>query len=151
MPSRQTRVISAPNTAITAPPARMPRTCVRPVGREPACLAAFRRLSLRGDTGAPSLAQIRLGELLPEDHPEPHQRAELRAEARAGRPERRELLGEVAHADAQHAGGQLGGAVVARLLDVAGRGREVGWVYAREQRRRVLPHVEAGVALDQLE
>src|SRR3954468_1464407 len=99
MPSRQTRVNPAPNTGITPPPAGMPSTWVRPVGREPACLAAFRRLSLRGDTRAPSLAEVGLGQLLHEDRPELDQRAELGAQARAGRAERRELTGEVAHAD----------------------------------------------------
>src|SRR3954454_13246313 len=144
IPSRHTRVSSAPNTAITAPPARTPSTCVRPVGLVPAWLAALRRLSLRCDTGAPSLAQVGLGELLHEDHAEPGQRAELGPERRAARPERRQLPGEVLGADAQDARRELLRAGVAALGHVA-------LEHPREQRRRVLPHVEARVVLDQLE
>src|SRR5437773_2410002 len=108
MPSRQMRVSSAPNTARTAPPARTPRTRVRPDGARPASLAAFRRLSflsLRCAMCAPSLAQVGLRELAHEDHAELHQRAELGAQARAAGAEGRQLAREVAYADAQHAGG----------------------------------------------
>src|SRR5262245_36982438 len=144
MPSRHTRVSSAPNTAITAPPARMPRTWVRPVGFLPASVAALSRLSLRDLAIAPTLAQVDLGQLADEDHAELDQPAELRADtAGAARAERRELLGEVLHPDAQDARrDQLRGRVAA-FLDMALQ-------HFREQRRRVLPEVEAGVVLDQL-
>src|SRR4051812_26710149 len=100
MPSRQMRVISAPNTASTAPPARIPRSCVRPEDSLPAWEAASSRLALRDVAIAPSLAQVDLCELVDEDHAELHEPAELVADARAAtRAERRELLGEVLHAD----------------------------------------------------
>src|SRR4051794_723444 len=141
-PSRHTRVSSAPITVITAPAARTPSTCVRPVGLLPACCAAFRRFSLRGDTSTASLLEVGLGELLHENHAEAHERAELLARRRAAGSERGELLGEVARADAQHAAGQR-----LALLTLA----HVALQHGREQRRRVFPDVEAGVVLDQLE
>src|SRR5262245_33938292 len=144
MPSRHTRVSSAPNTAITAPPARMPSTCVRPVGLLPASVAALSRLSLRDLAIAPTLAQVHLGQLADEDHAELDQPAELGADAAgAARAERRHLLGEVLHPDAQDPGGDQLGTAVAAFLDMALQ-------HLRKQRRRVLPEVEAGVVLDQL-
>src|SRR4051812_21314118 len=144
MPSRHTRAISAPNTVITAPPASTPRTCVRPDGFLPASLAALSRLSLGDLAIAPTLAQVDLCELVHEDHAELDQSAELGADAAgAARAERGHLLGEVLHPDAQDPGGdQLGGRVTG-FVDVALQD-------LREQRRRVLPEVEAGVVLDQL-
>src|SRR5215217_5255314 len=82
VPSRQMRVASAPNTVMTAPPARTPSTCVRPLGLLRAASAAARRLALRVDTCAPPLAQVCLGQLLPEDQRELPDRAHLRAHTR---------------------------------------------------------------------
>src|SRR5262249_956830 len=121
----------------TAPPARIPSTCVRPLASlRVASAAAFSRLALRGDTSTRSPAQVGLGELPDEDHAELDERAQA-----AARTERRELLGEVARADADDARGHQLAAVV---VDVPAQ-------HAREQRRRVLPDVEAGVVLDELE
>src|SRR5215218_174121 len=112
MPSRQTSATSAPNTVNTAPPARAPSRCVRPVGLVPACLAASSCLPLRRGMRPPSLAQVRLGQLPEEDD------AEL--EQRAGAPaERGELAREVARADPQHAGGDELGARLFGLVHVA--------------------------------
>src|SRR5580765_1549198 len=83
IPSRHTRVSSAPITVITAPAARTPSTWVRPVGFLPACCAAFSRFSLRGDTRLASLAQVGVRELLDEDHAEARGRAELVDQRRA--------------------------------------------------------------------
>src|SRR3954451_6075572 len=144
VPSFQTRAISAPNTVITAPPARNPSRRVRLLGLLRAASAAARRLALRGDTGARPPSQVGLGELLHEDHAELHERAELGAEARPARAERRELLGEVACADDDGAAGHLLRGLVAALFDVAAQ-------HAGEERRRVPPDVEPRVVLDQLE
>src|SRR5215470_7909028 len=120
MPSRHTRVTSAPNTAITAPPARMPSTWVRPVGFLPAWLAAARRLSLRDLAIAPTLAQVDLGQLADEDHAELDQPAELGADpAATARAERGQLLGEVLHPDAQDPGGDELGARLLAFVDMA--------------------------------
>ena len=62
----------------------------------------------------------------------------------AAGPERRQLPGEVARADAQDARGDDLGARLAGGVDVALQ-------HAREERRGVLPHVEAGVVLHHLE
>src|SRR3954454_982758 len=99
MPSRQTRVSSAPNTVSTAPAASTPSRCVRPDGLLPASCAALRRLSLVLTIAPPLREDVGLGELPEEDPAEPDQRPELLADARPVRAERRELLGEVAHAD----------------------------------------------------
>src|SRR4029079_14895637 len=101
-----------PKTVITAPPARMPSTCVRPLDVVRAASAAARRLALRGDTGARPRAQIRLGELLHEHDAELHERLDPLHRARGGRAERRELFGEVAGADDDRPGGD-------RVLGVA--------------------------------
>src|SRR4051794_19959856 len=94
VPSRHTRVTSAPKTMTTAPPARMPSRCVRLLGLLRAASAAARRLALRVDTCARPLAQVRLGELLAEDEPEPGDRSGLRGRSVAAGAERRELLRE---------------------------------------------------------
>src|SRR4051794_28123598 len=142
MPRRQTRASSAPKTASTAPPAKAPSTRVRPDEARPTCLASLSRFSLRPGMSA-ALAQIGLGELGHEDPAELDQRPELRAEVRAARAEGGQLLGEVADADPQHAGGhELGVRVVAGL--------HVSAQDVREERRRVLPDVEAGVVPHEL-
>src|SRR3954452_13447781 len=88
VPSFHTRATSAPKTVTTAPPARMPSRWVRLEGLLRAASAAARRLALRVGTGAGSLAQVGLGELLGEDHAELDGRAELGAQRGAGRTER---------------------------------------------------------------
>src|SRR6188472_419400 len=115
MPRRHTRASSAPKTASTAPPAKAPSTRVRPDEARPTCLASLSRFSLRAAMSA-ALAQVGLGELGREDPAELEQRSELRAQVRAAGAEGGQLLGEVADADAQHAGGhQLGLGVRADL------------------------------------
>src|SRR5512133_2777140 len=143
MPRRQTRASSAPNTASTAPPAKTPSRRVRPDEARPTSVACLSRFSLRRDMSA-ALAQVGLGELGREDPAELEQRAELRREVRAAGTEGRQLLGEVADADAQHAGGdELSVGVLADLHVAA---QDVG-----EERRRVLPDVEARVVAHELE
>src|ERR1051325_5095868 len=104
IPSRHTRVSSAPNTVSTAPAAKKPSRCVRPVGLLPAASACFRRLPLLIAIAPPLREHVGLGQLTEEDPAEAYEGAELLADARPVGPERRELLGEVAHADPQHAG-----------------------------------------------
>src|SRR5512133_1699702 len=143
IPRRQTRASSAPKTASTAPPANAPSTRVRPDEARPTCVASLSRFSLRAAMSA-ALAQVGLGELGHEDPSELDQRPELRAEVRAAGAEGGQLLGEVADADAQHAGGhELGLGVLAELHVAA---QDVG-----EERRRVLPDVEARVVAHELE
>src|SRR3954471_7115924 len=77
VPSRQTRVSSAPNTVSTAPPARTPSRCVRVLGLLRGASAAARRAALRDGTGPRSFPQVGLGELLHEDHTELGERSEL--------------------------------------------------------------------------
>src|SRR3954468_12818934 len=118
VPSRHTRVTSAPNTVSTAPPARMPSTWVRLLGLLRAASAAASRLALRVDTCARPPAQVCLGELLGEDHAELDERSQLCAHPGASRAERRQLLGEVAHADLDDPGADQLRAVVLALRDV---------------------------------
>src|SRR3954452_5694747 len=142
VPSRHTRVSSAPKTVSTAPPARTPSTWVRPLDFSRAASAALRRLALRDGTRARPPAQVGVGELLDEDDAEARQRLERLAAARRGRAERRQLLGEVTRADSEDpAGDEL---PVLALRDVALED-------VREERRRVLPDVVAGVVGDELE
>src|SRR3954453_9710995 len=142
VPSRHTRVSSAPKTVSTAPPARTPSTWVRPLVFVRAASAAFRRLALRCDTLARPPAQVGVGELLHEDDAELEYRPDALAGARCGRAEGRQLLGEVLRADHDDpAGDDLLGVA---LADVALQ--DVG-----EERRRVLPDVEALVVGDELE
>src|SRR4051794_32663251 len=137
-------MISALNTVSTAPPASTPSTWVRLEDPLRAASAAARRLALRVDATTASLAQVGLGELSDEDHAELGQRAELLADARAAGPERRQLLGEVTRPDDDHPGRDHRRRRVLALGHVALQD-------AREERRGVLPDVEAGVVLDQLE
>src|SRR4051812_7511498 len=118
VPSRHTRAISAPKTVSTAPPARMPSTRVRLLGLLRAASAAASRLALRVDTGARPPAQVRLSELLGEDHSELDQGSELRAHPGASRTERRQLLGEVPRADLDDPGADQLRTVVLALRDV---------------------------------
>src|SRR3954453_16190821 len=82
MPSRHTRVSSAPKTVSTAPAASAPSRCVRPDGLLPASCAAFSRLSLVLTIAPPLREHVGLGELPEEDPAEPDQRAELLADTR---------------------------------------------------------------------
>src|SRR3954471_10685731 len=95
VPSRHTRVTSAPKTVITAPPARMPSTWVRLLGLLRAASAAARRLALRVDTCARPPAQVRLGQLPAEDQSELAERGGLRPRTGPAGAERRQLLREV--------------------------------------------------------
>src|SRR5215211_1250712 len=95
IPSRHTRVSSAPKTVSTAPLASAPSSRVRPDGWWPAASAAFRRLPLPLAITPPLGEHVGLGQLAEEDPAEPHQRAERGARAATTRPERRELLREV--------------------------------------------------------
>src|SRR5919204_173460 len=143
MPSRHTRVTSAPNTVSTAPPARKPSRWVRPDGLRPASLAFLSRLPLVMAIPPPLREQVGLGELAEEDPSEPAERAELGDGARAAGPERRQLLGEVAHADSQHARRDELCALILLGLDMAAQD-------AGEQGRRVAPDVEARVVPHEL-
>src|SRR4051812_18273935 len=143
-PSFHTRATSAPKTVITAPPARMPSRWVRLEGLLRAASAAASRLALRVDTGAGSLAQVGLGELLGEDHAELDERSELGPQRGPGGAERRQLLGEVDGPDPDDPGGQRRRRLVLAFGDMP-------LEHAGEERRRVLPDVEARVVLDELE
>src|SRR3954453_6419763 len=119
IPSRHTRATSAPKTVITAPPASAPSRCVRPVGLRPASVASLSRLPLVVFAIAPPLGEhVGLGQLAEEDPAEPPERPDLGGGARPVGPERRELLGEVAYADPQHAGRDELRRVVVGRLDV---------------------------------
>src|SRR5262245_14270945 len=111
MPSRHTRATSALNTVSTAPPASAPSRCVRPDGLRPASVASLSRLPLVFAIPAPLAEQIGLGELAEEDPAEAQHRAQPCHRARSA-PERRQLLGEVAHPDAQDARGDELGALL---------------------------------------
>src|SRR5919198_5249565 len=143
MPSRHTRVSSAPNTVSTAPPASTPSRCVRPDGSWPAASAAFSRLPLVLAIAPPLREHVGLGQLAEEDPAEPQERAQRGAGAATTRTERRELLGEVAYADAQDARSDELGRGVLVGLDVPAQ-------HAREQRRRVAPEVEPRVVAHEL-
>src|SRR3954454_23580547 len=120
MPSRQTRVSSAPKTVSTAPAASAPSRCVRPDGLRPASTASLSRLPLVALAMSTPLGEhVGLVQLPEEDPAEPCQSAEPGDDPAPARPERGQLLGEVAHADPQHAGRHELRAVVLLGLHVA--------------------------------